>query len=49
MRRGGVDLGRSFREQFAAALAQDDPSALIAQLRERNRQDDADNPFDAEP
>ena len=47
MRRGGVDLGRSFREQFAAALEQEDPSAVIAQLRERNRQDDASNPFDA--
>ena len=48
LRRGGVDVGRTFREQFASVLEREEPAALIAQLRERNRQTDAENPFAAE-
>ncbi len=45
LRRGGVDVGRTFREQFASMLEREDPAAVIAELRERNRKSDAENPF----
>jgi len=43
--RGGVNVSRSFREQFTAVLERQDPAALIEQLRDRNREADANNPF----
>ena len=49
LRRGGVDVGRSFREQFASVLQRQEPATLIAELRERNRQSDAENPFADSP
>jgi ABC-type transporter MlaC component len=43
--RGDVDVSRSFREQFAAVIERSDPAALIEQLRVKNREAEASNPF----
>jgi ABC-type transporter MlaC component len=45
VKRGEVDVSRSFREQFGALLERTDPEGVITQLRERNRAFEADNPF----
>lgn len=41
----GVDLARNFREQFQAVLERSDPDGLIAELRKRNAERDAQNPW----
>jgi len=42
----GVDVARNFRDQFQAVLSRSDPDALIAELRKRNTEGEAQNPFD---
>jgi ABC-type transporter MlaC component len=42
----GVDTARVFRDQFQAVLGRSDPDALIADLRKRNAEREAKNPFD---
>jgi len=41
----GVDLARNFRDQFQAVLERSDPDALIAELRKRNAEREAQNPW----
>lgn len=42
---GGVDVSTTFRGQFEAFLSRNDPDALIAELRKRNREAETKNPF----
>jgi phospholipid transport system substrate-binding protein len=42
----GVDLVRNFRDQFQAVLERSDPDALIAELRKRNAEREAQNPWE---
>ena len=42
----GVDIGRLFHGQFQAVLQRSDPEALIADLRRRNAEREARNPFE---
>jgi ABC-type transporter MlaC component len=42
----GVDITRNFRDQFQAVLQRSDPDALIADLRKRNAEREAQNPFE---
>jgi phospholipid transport system substrate-binding protein len=42
----GVDLARNFREQFQAVLERSDPDGLIAELRKRNAEREAQNPWE---
>jgi phospholipid transport system substrate-binding protein len=42
----GVDLVRNFRDQFQAVLERSDPDALIAELRKRNAEREAENPWE---
>ena len=41
----GGDVSRNFRERFRAVLERSDPDALIAELRKRNAEPEAQNPF----
>jgi ABC-type transporter MlaC component len=45
LRVDGVDLTRNFREQFESFLEESDPEALIAELRKRNAEREAQNPW----
>ena len=45
VKRGEVDVSRSFREQFAERLERSSPAEVIAELRQRNRELAAENPF----
>lgn len=42
----GVDLAHNFRDQFEAVLGRSDPDALIAELRKRNAEREAQNPWE---
>jgi len=42
----GVDVARNFGDQFQAVLERSDPDALIAELRKRNAEREAQNPFE---
>ncbi len=42
---GGVDVSTTFRGQFEAFLAKNDPGALTAELRRRNAEYEGTNPF----
>lgn len=42
---GGVDVSSTFRGQFEAFLARNDPEALIAEIRRRNAEYEGTNPF----
>jgi ABC-type transporter MlaC component len=42
----GVDLAHNFRDQFEAVLGRSDPDALIADLRKRNAEREAQNPWE---
>jgi phospholipid transport system substrate-binding protein len=44
---GGVDLARNFRDQFQAILEKSSPDDLIAELRRRNAEQEAKNPFES--
>jgi ABC-type transporter MlaC component len=41
----GVDLARNFGEQFKSVLEESDADALIAELRKRNVEREAQNPW----
>jgi ABC-type transporter MlaC component len=45
IRVGGVDLARNFGEQFQSVPQRSDPDALIAELRKRNAEREAQNPW----
>lgn len=45
-RREGVDVARTWREQFAVLLERESPAELIAEMRARNQKSDDENPFD---
>jgi hypothetical protein len=42
-----VDLARNFRDQFQAILEKSSPDDLIAELRRRNAEQEAKNPFES--
>ena len=41
----GVDITRSFREEFASFLERSTPAELVAELRRRNAEAESSNPF----